>query len=125
MRAWDPFQGRPVAVAPTVTPDSSSILHLWVPRAPAGGASSYRDRVQRKLELGVPTVQGFQLKWDEVGPVAHAFLGGAANYAPLDSELPPAWLHQLDIKIGALPRWSLRLGRSTRLNVYLPRRRVA
>ena len=57
-----------------------------------------------------------------MGPSTRAFLGGTANYAPLDAELDAEWLHKLDVRLARLPRQSLHMGMASRLFHYLPPR---
>ena len=120
--AWDPFQGEPLVARPRARADTDTTPHLGVPRAPAGPPAPLRARAERKLELGAATLAGYRLRWDEMGPSTRAFLGGTANYAPLDAELDAEWLHKLDVRLARLPRQSLHMGMASRLFHYLPPR---
>ena len=65
-------------------------------------------------------LQGPHLAWDELGLAARALLGGVANFAPLDSELPLPWLRQLDDRLADTARRSLHSSRASRLHFTLP-----
>ena len=123
MRAWDPLNGQPVQRQATILADDAPTRQLGVPRAPAMLRNHYQPQVQERLNLGLSSLSSLSLKWDELGLAARALLGGAANFAPLDSELPLPWLHELDARLAELPRRALHLGRSSRQHFYPPVRK--
>ena len=120
LRAWNPFTGAPEEFPATVLTDHDDTKQLGVHRGPRASTARYCTKVQEKLNFGLTLLSSAHLSWDEIGPAARAFLGGAANYAPLDSELPLEWLHQFDVRLGELPRRALHLGRPSRCQYYLP-----
>ena len=122
MPAWDPIKGQPVSVNATPMADDQATRQLGVPRAPLAQSNAYQLRVQEKINVGLASLAGMRLEWDEVGPAVRALLGGTANYFPLDSELPLPWLHSLDVRIADLLRRSFHLGRAARTSLYLPTR---
>ena len=120
LRAWNPQSGAFTSYTATILEDTVPTRQLGVPRGPRAGSTEYRRRIQDKLDIGMASLQGLHLTWDELGLAARALLGGAANFAPLDSELPLPWLHQLDDRLADMARRTLHLGRASRLHFTLP-----
>ena len=112
LRAWNPLTGEFATHVPTILTDTTPTRQLGVPRGPRAGIHECRGRVQNKLDLGLASLQGLHLTWDELGLATRALLGGAANFAPLDSELPLPWLHLLDDRLADTVRRALHVGRA-------------